>query len=238
MKNKRVVQIMLCILLISLVVCGCTNSDHVATVNGESIGRAEVEAIFIVNKFNHELKCLFEKNCENFSRQYQFAESAIDELLNKNCLTMIEKEYLRYLQNREMEWDNETALNELLRMKILLQEAENRNITVSKEQAMENILSMTDFSIYYEDENLIRYIYDEAAQNVGYQNFTDFLNDNENILINEVLITQFQQAIGSDIFNIANLTDLEDTSLNRQIAWNVFENNLPLNAEITVNEKV
>lgn len=151
---------------------------------------------------------------------------------------MIEKEYLRYLQNREMEWDNETALNELLRMKILLQEAENRNITVSKEQAMENILSMTDFSIYYEDENLIRYIYDEAAQNVGYQNFTDFLNDNENILINEVLITQFQQAIGSDIFNIANLTDLEDTSLNRQIAWNVFENNLLLNAEITVNEKV
>ncbi|MBE6113134.1 MAG: hypothetical protein E7195_09010 [Peptococcaceae bacterium] len=237
MKYKRIIWIPLCMLFMLLGVYGCVNNDYAAIVNEEYIEHEEVEAVLMVHEFNRELEYLFEENSENFLEQYQFAEDASELLLNKDSLMEIETEYLKHLKNREKEWDFETALEELLRIKVLLQEAENRNITLSEEQAIKSILSMTDFSMYNKDENLIRYIYDKAAQNVGYLNFEEFLKNNETVLVNEAMVAQFQQTVANDIFDITNLTYLEDTLLNRQIAWKMFENNLILNAEITINEQ-
>ena len=93
------------------------------------------------------------------------------------------------------------------------------------------ITDAVDLSSVKNDE---KNVYEMAAANQGYSGLNDFVKQHERIFIENALVIQLKQELDDKIFILADRSDMEDTPLNRHIAWMLFEEKMIAQADIKI----
>lgn len=230
------------IIIIAIFSGGCGNNKEgiveqgtVATLNGENVTEQEINSLIEVDKFQQEVVRLCTQQNEEDAQECTLNNEE-EILLNKENVTDDEKAYLAYLQMQKEGLSSSAALKEICRIKLLLQYASENDIVLSQEQAKKMVADAVDLSSVKIEEENKKSIYEVAATNKGYNDLEDLIKQHEMIFIENALVIQLKHELGDKIFLLADRRDMADTTLNRHIAWMLFEEKMIAQADIKIHK--